>query len=157
METDPTLPDHTIFRPAKLATVKGKLPVIAFGNGGCVNIGNAFQTFLAEVASRGYVVAAPGPILANLNPFAPGQPRPPQSQLRQMLATLDWAAAECARKGSPYRGRLDLTRVAVMGEAAIAWLDWRLKGDAKAAKWFAGKDCGLCRDARWTVKARGLD
>ena len=46
---------------------------------------------------------------------------------------------------------------AVMGEAAIAWLDWRLKGDAKAAKWFAGKDCGLCRDARWTVKARGLD
>lgn len=51
METDPTLPDHTIFRPANLAAVKHKLPVIAFGNGGCVNLGNAFQTFPVPAGS----------------------------------------------------------------------------------------------------------
>ena len=44
-----------------------------------------------------------------------------------------------------------------MGEAAIAWLDWRLKGDAKAGAWFAGTACGLCRDTRWTVKTKGMD
>ncbi len=33
----------------------------------------------------------------------------------------------------------------------VAWLDWQLKKDAKAARWFVGKDCGLCADAKWTI------
>jgi dienelactone hydrolase len=30
--------------------------------------------------------------------------------------------------------------------AVVAWLDWQLRGDARAGKTFVGKDCGLCRD-----------
>ena len=42
MEMDTTLADHTVYRPADLSKVPGKLPVVSFGNGGCINIGSAF-------------------------------------------------------------------------------------------------------------------
>jgi hypothetical protein len=35
---------------------------------------------------------------------------------------------------------------------AVNWLDWQLKGDANAGKWFLGADCGYCKDARWRVE-----
>lgn len=36
------------------------------------------------------------------------------------------------------------------------WLDWQLKVDADAARDFAGPDCRLCRDDRWTVVRKQL-
>ena len=42
------------------------------------------------------------------------------------------------------------------GKAAAAvadWLDWQLRGDRRAAKTFAGRDCGLCRDPAWRFSA----
>ncbi len=36
------------------------------------------------------------------------------------------------------------------------WLDWRLKGDAKAGGTFLGDDCRLCRDQQWSVRRRSL-
>jgi dienelactone hydrolase len=38
--------------------------------------------------------------------------------------------------------------------AVVAWLDWQLRGDAKAKKMFVGKDCGLCRDPAWKFAAK---
>jgi hypothetical protein len=35
---------------------------------------------------------------------------------------------------------------------AVNWLDWQLKGEPGAGKWFMGDDCGYCRDARWHVE-----
>jgi hypothetical protein len=42
-------------------------------------------------------------------------------------------------------------------KAAGAWLKWQLKGDKEAAKTFLGPDCGLCRDAKWTIERKNLD
>ena len=39
-------------------------------------------------------------------------------------------------------------------ELAVRWLNWQMRGDASAAKHFVGKDCGLCRDARWTFERK---
>ena len=39
----------------------------------------------------------------------------------------------------------------------IAWLDWRLKGSAKAAKMFTGARCGLCVDPEWSVQKKKID
>jgi dienelactone hydrolase len=38
--------------------------------------------------------------------------------------------------------------------AVVAWLDWQLRGDRRAARNFVGKDCGLCRDPAWQFSAR---
>src|SRR5690349_8882844 len=52
MEADPGLVTHTVYRPAELAALgQEKLPVLAFANGGCVNVGNRFRYFLSEIAS----------------------------------------------------------------------------------------------------------
>ena len=253
MEQDASLPDHTIYRPADLNAVRGKLPMIAFGNGGCANVGSAYKTFLGEVASHGYVVTAPGPI----EPPAPvaGQ-RPSQSKPQQMQAALTWAQAQAAKPGGVYQGRIDTDRLAVMGQScggvqtfavagdprittlmiwnsgvgmipnnpadpakalasihtpvafiygdaqndiahrasamnvpalttvpvfgawqdgmthlgtygqkdggfygkiAVAWLDWRLKGDQRAARMFKGADCTLCTAPSWHVTKSKID
>ncbi len=39
---------------------------------------------------------------------------------------------------------------------AVKWLDWQLKGDREAKKFFIGKDCGLCTDSAWTVERKGF-
>jgi len=39
---------------------------------------------------------------------------------------------------------------------AVSWLDWQLKGDARAAKLFIGSDCGLCKDRDWKVDSKNL-
>jgi hypothetical protein len=36
------------------------------------------------------------------------------------------------------------------------WLMWTFKGDKKAGKMFAGKNCGLCTNSNWDVKSKGL-
>jgi dienelactone hydrolase len=138
MEMDPTLPQHTVYRPENMASVKGKLPVVAFGNGACANAGNAFENYLAEVASHGFVVAANGPI----DPAAPGRPPKPgstppagpprpaegrgpaggkvpfvQTKTSQLYETMDWANARNEDQASRYYGKLDLASIAVMGQS----------------------------------------
>ena len=39
---------------------------------------------------------------------------------------------------------------------AVSWLDWQLRGDRAAARRFVGDDCGLCRDASWTLQRKNL-
>jgi hypothetical protein len=39
---------------------------------------------------------------------------------------------------------------------ASNWLLYTFKGDKKAGKMFTGKDCGLCTNSNWDVKAKGL-
>jgi hypothetical protein len=79
MEMDAGLPTHTVYRPASLAALGGKkLPIVAFANGGCRNLGNRFRPFLTEIASHGYLAIAIGPIGAAEveTPVAPGTEQP---------------------------------------------------------------------------------
>ena len=39
---------------------------------------------------------------------------------------------------------------------AVAWLDFQLKGNRQAAKWFRGAECRLCRDPHWAVPRNTL-
>ncbi len=69
---EPSLARHTVYRPIDLKAVKEKLPILAFGNGGCSMIGNAFETYLTEIASYGFPVIASGQI----QPTFPPEGRP---------------------------------------------------------------------------------
>ena len=37
------------------------------------------------------------------------------------------------------------------GRVATAWLDWQIKGDGRAGRWFVGPDCTLCTSYGWTI------
>ena len=131
LEQDPSLPTHTIYRPQDLSKVKGKLPIIAWGNGGCANNGLSHRNFLMEIASNGFLAIAIGPPVA---PQAQGKGAPngegkqgapkgegkqvaagPATKSSQLIDAINWALAENNRKGSPYNGKLDASKIAVMG------------------------------------------
>jgi len=115
MAEEPALPGHTVYRPEPLDKTKRPLPVVAFGNGGCLNVGNAYAEFLNEVASHGYVVIAPGKIDPAWTFDRPPGAMTPMTRPGHIEAGIDWAEKEARRKGSPWHGRIDPARVAVMG------------------------------------------
>jgi hypothetical protein len=46
------------------------------------------------------------------------------------------------------------------GKAAkivVAWLDWQLRGDARAGRNFVGATCELCTDKAWSVEKKRID
>jgi hypothetical protein len=148
IEANPKLMSHTIYRPASLEPFDGSkaLPIIAWGNGACSNAGLLFQTFLTDVASHGFVVIASGPKDAPLPSFArgaaagqppappaAGSPPPPMTKDADLLKAIDWAINENERRDSPYYHRLNIKKIAVMGQscgglqAIVASADPRVK------------------------------
>jgi hypothetical protein len=139
MEMDPSLPEHTVYRPEDIAGVKGKMPIVAFANGGCGNAGNFFAKYLAQVASYGFLVVANGPIdpaipamlerlrtstLNEARAAGQGAAPPPgaagpmkQTKTSQLYETMDWAKTQNDKAGSPYKGKLDTAAIAVMGQS----------------------------------------
>jgi dienelactone hydrolase len=131
MEVDSGLPTHTVYHPKNLAALKGKkMPIVAWGNGACRNEGNRFRQFLTEIASHGYLAVAIGPIGPKEveappppPPVQPGAATPaptrsaPATMSSQLIDAIDWAIKENSRKGSAYFGKLDTTKIAVMGQS----------------------------------------
>lgn len=113
MASDKSLPTHTIFRPNDLSAFgeKLKLPIVVWGNGACANSPWEHVNFLSEVASHGFLVVAIGPMPEEGQRGAKGGPTP--STL--LKAALDWAIEQNTTEGSPYKGKLDTSKVAVSG------------------------------------------
>src|SRR5438067_1370610 len=118
LEQDPGLPTHTIYRPQDLSKLQGqKLPIIAWGNGGCSNNGLAHRNFLMEIASHGFLAIAIGPPQAPQTAGKQATPAQgkgdakqggggPATKSTQLIDAIDWAVAENGKKGSPYNGKL---------------------------------------------------
>jgi dienelactone hydrolase len=232
---------HVVYRPADLSAFPGKdkLPVMAWGNGGCAINSTRYAGFLTTIASHGFLVLATA-----AEPGASGG-RATADNLRKAV---DWAEAENKRDGSPLKGKVAVDKVAIMGQScggflslelgadprvdtigvfnsglqgnntsqltalhgpvllingherdflmasskatfdaletqpafygarhgaghtatvdhpgggewanvASNWLLWQLKGDKKAAKMFAGKDCELCKNANWDTAQKKM-
>lgn len=141
-EIDPTLADHVVYRPKDLAKLGDrKLAVLVWGNGGCRADGASARQHLAEIASHGYLAIAPGEIQSG--PGATGKPqqRPidPKTGMKPDVATtwkdvaegIDWAIAENARAGSPYRGRIATDQIAVAGHSCGGLQALQVAGDKR--------------------------
>ena len=127
IEADPGLPGHVIYRPADLAPFGGgKLPIVVWGNGACVDDGTAHRLHLAEIASYGYLVIAAGawrsgpgatePRVQQAAPAAGGLP-PAATSAADVSAGIDWAVAENGRDGSRLNGKVARNAVAVAGHS----------------------------------------
>ena len=166
MAMDDSLPDHTLYYPADLKAA-GRLPVIVWGNGACINAGNRFRIMLTELASHGFLVIAGGPIVnakyevgPQENPAVPAPgatpPAPPpaaaapvapapgdavgRNTAQQMIAGLDWAEKANADPASRFYRRLDLAKMAAAGQSCGGMLTTTVAGDAriKAVAIFSG-------------------
>jgi len=134
-EVDLALPDFSIYRPADLAPfARRKLGLVIWGNGGCSNDGASARAHLAEIASHGYLVIAPGRPLTG--PLAlPGAPAPAfmRTTVQDLWIALDWALAENGRRGSPYFQRLDSRMIAAAGHSCGAMQAMILADDPRIA------------------------
>lgn len=127
IETDPSLPGHVIYRPADLTPFGGgKLPVLAWGNGGCADDGTSARHHLAQIASYGYLVVAVGEWRSGPGATAPRPMRAPQpaaglppaaTTADGVKAGIDWALAQNRTEGSRLRGKIDAAALAVAGHS----------------------------------------
>src|SRR5690349_5578379 len=113
---DPNLKTHTVYRPRDLTPFGAnlKLPIVAYGNGACRNASYEVRNFLTEVASHGFLVVAIGPVIPTI---AGGTYVSGPTKSVQLLDAVDWATAENARQGSDLYGKVDTSKVAVMGHS----------------------------------------
>jgi hypothetical protein len=104
-ETTLRLFNHTIYRPNTIPADL-RLPIVAWGNGACRADGTWFENILKEFASHGFLVIANG---------RPGGRGTTDSDM--LVDAIDWATAENNRIGGKFRGKLDTTKIAVMGQS----------------------------------------
>lgn len=150
MAEDGTLPDHTLYFPANLKAA-GRLPVIVWGNGACINAGNRFRILLTELASHGFLVIAGGPIANAKYEVGPQEnPAVPASGAAAQAAPPEQPAAPASPPPPPAPGDA-VGRNTV--EQMIAGLDWAEKANADPHSRFyrrldtahmgaAGQSCG---------------
>jgi len=124
-ESDANLPGFTLYRPNTLPD--HALPLLIWGNGGCRDNGLIYANFLRQIASYGYIVVALGyPRAERPVGFPDGksepEPRPARNETMpdQMIAAIDWAEAETKQFGAPLFGRIDTSRIALMGHSCGA-------------------------------------
>jgi hypothetical protein len=121
---------HTIYRPKDLSAFgdREKLPILAWGNGGCSNSNAAHQNYLSEIASHGYFIVAIGPMQAGGGRGARGgpgaggadagaAPAAPVPSGGTLLEAINWATAQNTNSQSPYYRKLDTSKVAVAGHS----------------------------------------
>lgn len=120
-EVDPGLTHHVLFHPV-LAKAPKAMPVVIFAGGGCRNAGARFSELLGELASHGYFAISLGEIGEPALDVKPDHEpnwngRPTKTDVTQIDWALKWAKAQNQRKGGRLAGRLDLSRVALMGQS----------------------------------------
>ena len=111
-----SLPDFVVYRPVNMDNAvnrnKGKLPVLVFANGGCMDTSIGYENMLTDIASYGYVVVAIG----ELQMLA--QHDKDQHTPSSMVAkALDWISQQAATSSSPYYDKIDETKIAAAGHS----------------------------------------
>ncbi len=142
-ESVASLQGNTIYRPERMPSAA--LPLLLWGNGGCRDNGLRYAQFMREVASHGFFIIAAGyaryeralqpagTAAATPDATAAAAPDDGQASLGRLQSALDWAAQANADESSPFKGKIDLDQVGVMGTScgglqAIAMLtDPRVK------------------------------
>jgi hypothetical protein len=120
VESYPTLATHTAYHPTDLGAFGPSklLPIVSWGNGACVRNGSAFAEFLTHIASHGYLAIAIG---AKNPPPGTGAALPPTEARpiddHMLLDAVDWATRQNADRSSPFYGKIDVSKVAVMGQS----------------------------------------
>ncbi len=111
-----TLTDFVVYHPVNMnwATMreKGKLPVLVFANGGCMDTSIAYENMLTDIASYGYVVVAIG----ELQMFAQHE-KDQHTPSSMVVKAMDWICQQAADKASVYYDKVDVEKIAAAGHS----------------------------------------
>jgi hypothetical protein len=125
VEQDPGLMDYTIYRPV---TSNAKMPVIAWGNGGCLQSALLHGEFLMELASHGFLIIADGEPTTELGC---SQVTMSNQNGERLVDAIDWAFAVNKKSCSQYYQKIDTTKVAAMGQSCGGLMTLNISGDPR--------------------------
>lgn len=119
--------EYTLYRPADLDRIHGRLPVVVMGNGACRHRTNLeLLSASTLLAAHGFLVVAVGGVDETVRDDGAAAPE-------VITDGITWAERENRRHGSDLRNRIDTKRVAVAGhscggiEAMVAGADRRVR------------------------------
>ncbi len=111
-----SLADFVVYRPMNLNAAvwreKGKLPVLIFANGGCMDTSIGYENMLTDLASYGYVVVAIG----ELQMFAQHE-KDRHTPSTMVTKALDWVSQQVADPASTYYDKVDAEKIAAAGHS----------------------------------------
>lgn len=110
-----SLPNFVIYRPHNMRDAvrrEGKLPVLLFANGGCMDTSVGYERMLTKIASHGYVVVAIGEM--QVFQFDRKESSTPSSMLADAM---NWITSEASDKNSGYYDMVDTEMMAAAGHS----------------------------------------
>lgn len=110
-----SLPGFVVYRPVDMnryVSRNGKLPVVVYANGGCMNTSVHVEKMLTEIASHGYIVVAIGE-MQNYPHDRSEQPTPSS----MLVDAMDWVVAQNADNKSAYYNKVDIDKMAAAGHS----------------------------------------
>ena len=129
IETDPGLPQWTVYRPNPL-TANMLYPVLVWAEGGCLQDGTLYGQWLLEAASWGFIALADGvPTDPSADPGSNGIRSGAQGQPQAM--TMDWIIAENGRPCSQYYQKVAVDKIAVSGQSCGGIMSLYAAGDKR--------------------------
>lgn len=121
-------PRFKVFRPESLDRFprRDTLPVVVWGNGGCVIDTPVYKSLLLTIASHGFLVVTTRAVSVSAAPAR-------EATADDLRAAIRWAERENIRADSPLRGRIAASRIAVMGQSCGGSLAIELGGDPRVS------------------------
>jgi hypothetical protein len=105
-----------------------KTPIVLWGNGQCLAVGNIMAPFLMQIASQGVTVIANGAIVNSSTLTYGSLSSYPRSQRTDMKTALDWAAKQASN--AKY-GHFDLSKVAAAGQSCGGFEAGTMSSDSR--------------------------
>ncbi|MFT2008507.1 alpha/beta hydrolase family protein [Pontibacter sp. 13R65] len=127
--TEKSLPDFVVYRPKNISEAvkkEGKLPILVWANGGCMNSSIHHERLLSEVASHGYIIIAIGKLQMTVEERV--HEHTPDDEL---LKAIDWISKEENAKGSDYYKKVDLEKIAAGGQSCGGAQTLRVADDSR--------------------------
>lgn len=113
--SEKSLPNFVVYRPNNLywaSTREKKLPVLIWGNGGCMDTSVGYERLLIEIASQGYIVIAIGELQMKY-----GDRRELHTPSEMMVEALNWISEQTRDRNSIYFDCVDTLKIAAAGHS----------------------------------------
>lgn len=127
--TEKSLPNFVVYRPENMLEAlnkEGKLPIIVWANGGCMDSSIHHERLLSDIASHGYIIIAIGDLQMTVEERIH---KPTVNE--KLLEALNWISQQVNNKESAYYNVADLSKIAAGGQSCGGAQILRIAGDKR--------------------------
>lgn len=125
--TEKTLPNFVVYRPEnikKAVKKEGKLPILVWANGGCMNSSIHHEHLLSEIASHGYIIIAIGELQMTVE-----ERTHEHTDNEELFRAIDWIKKQAINVKSNYFKNVNINKMAAAGQSCGGAQIMRIAGN----------------------------